>query len=161
MFKVLAASGIILALLAMAWQAAHSRAVVIDAFKAPPNLANRGIKGDVVAAGVLDALRNLQDATRSTAQRLNTTTACATDIKIALPQTGTDNLQLTVRGDDIPAKKIADGPNDPDKRTTAAAEYLPMIYLHRGLNAMNRGGFAAAAADFVAANTSTRISPFR
>ena len=41
-----------------------------------------------MAAGVLDGLQKLQDATRSTDKSLNTTSAWSSDVKIEVPETG-------------------------------------------------------------------------
>jgi tetratricopeptide (TPR) repeat protein len=126
--------------------------VVVNAFQAPSALASRGLTGDVVAAGVLDALQKLQDATRSQAKGLDTRGAWSSDVKIDVPETGisigevnrllhqrfgndlhidgdlvqteSGGLALTVRGDGVPAKTFQGGAADLDKLTTEAAEYV-------------------------------------
>lgn len=141
-----------LGLAIMLHDAFTSRSVVVDAFQAPSALASRGLTGDVVAAGVLDALQKLQDATRSVAKGLDTRGAWSSDVKIDVPETGisigeisrllherfgndlhidgdlvqTDSggLALTVRGDGVPAKTFQGGAADLDKLTTEAAEYV-------------------------------------
>jgi hypothetical protein len=105
-----------------------------------------------VAAGVLDALQKLQDATRSQAKGLDTRGAWSSDVKIDVPETGisigevnrllhqrfgndlhidgdlvqteSGGLALTVRGDGVPAKTFQGGAADLDKLTTEAAEYV-------------------------------------
>ena len=129
-----------------------SRSVVVEAFKAPPSLAARGVTGEVVASGVLDTLRKLQAATRTTDRRLETRGAWASDVKIEVPETGVSigeigrllherfghdlhidgdlmltgagGLSLTVRGDSIPAATFTGGAEDLEKLTTQAAEYV-------------------------------------
>ena len=141
-----------LGLLVMVVDAFTSRTVVVDAFKAPSALAGRGLTGDVVASGVLDALQRLQDATRAATKALPTKTAWASDVKIEVPQTGVSigeinrllharfghdvhidgelvqtaegGQALTVRGDGIPAKTFTGGSGDLDKLIVQAAEYL-------------------------------------
>ena len=129
-----------------------SRSVVVNAFQAPQALASRGLTGDVVAAGVLDALQKLQDATRSPAKGLDTRGAWSSDVKIDVPETGisigevnrllhqrfghdlhidgdlvqteSGGLALTVRGDGVPAATFQGSATELDKLTTQAAEYV-------------------------------------
>ena len=151
-FTVLILTVIGLGVLIMLYDAFTSRSVVVDAFKAPSALASRGLTGDVVAAGVLDTLQKLQDATRSPDASLSAHGAWAGDVKIEVPETGvsigeinrllhqrfghdlhidgdlvqTDagGLALTVRGDDVPASTFTGAAGDLDKLTTLAAEYI-------------------------------------
>jgi tetratricopeptide (TPR) repeat protein len=151
-FTVLILTVIGCGVLVMLHDAFTSRSVVVDAFKAPSALAGRGVTGEVVAAGVLDTLQKLQDATRSPDASLNTQGAWASDVKIEVPETGvsigevnrllhqrfghdlhiggdlvqtdTGGLALTVRGDKVPASTFTGGPGDLDKLTTQAAEYV-------------------------------------
>ena len=151
-FTVLILSVIGFGVLVMLYDAFTTRSVVVDAFKAPSALAGRGLTGDVVAAGVLDTLQKLQDATRSGTAGLNAHGAWDGDVKIEVPETGvsigevnrllherfghdlhidgdliqtdTGGLALTVRGDNVPASTFTGGPGDLDKLTTQAAEYI-------------------------------------
>jgi tetratricopeptide (TPR) repeat protein len=137
---------------AMVYDAATSRSVVVDSFRAPPSLAARGVNGEVVASGVLDQLQRLRLATRSTTRALDARSAWSGDVKIEIPETGasigeidrilherlshdlhiggdlvqTDGggLALTVRGEDIPAKTFSGGAGDLDKLAQQAAEYV-------------------------------------
>ena len=59
----LAAAIVAAALIAMAWEAAHDHGLVVEAFSAPPDLAARGLTGQVVARQVLDRLSDLQAQT--------------------------------------------------------------------------------------------------
>jgi tetratricopeptide (TPR) repeat protein len=151
-FLALAATVIGLGVLVMLYDAFASRSVVVDAFKAPPALASRGLTGDVVAVGVLDALQKMQEVTRTSDKGLNTRGAWASDIKVEVPETGvsigeinrmlherfghdlhidgelvqTDagGLALTVRGEGFPAATFTGGPGDLGKLTVQAAEYV-------------------------------------
>ena len=146
----LAATVLGVGLLLMLHDAFTSRSVVVNAFQAPSALASRGLTGDVVAAGVLDALQKLRDATRSVDKGLDARGAWSSDVKIDVPETGisigevnrllhqrfghdlhidgnlvqTDSggLALTVRGDAVPAATFQG--TDLDKLTTQAAEYV-------------------------------------
>jgi predicted negative regulator of RcsB-dependent stress response len=133
-------------------QAATSRAVVVDAFDAPPALAPRGVTGKVVASRVLDALTRLQAATRAAAVRRRLTNAWGGDIKVEVPATGVSigeltrllhemlgrdvhvdgdlvetadgHLQLTVRGDDVSPKTFIGDADDLEGLASNAAEYI-------------------------------------
>ena len=136
---------------AMVLDALSSRRVVVDPFDAPPALAARGFSGKVVASGLLDALQQLQQATR-TSDKVRSQSAWGSDIKFELPETGvsiaeidrllherlghdlhvegdlvqTDQggIALTVRGDGFPAKTFRGGAADLDPLTAEAAEYV-------------------------------------
>ena len=151
-FLALAATVIGLGVLVMLHDAFTSRSVVVDAFKAPPALASRGLSGEVVAVGVLDALQKMQEATRTTDKALSTRGAWASDIRIEVPETGvsigeinrmlherfghdlhidgelvqtdTGGLALTVRGEGFPAATFTGGPGDLGRLTVQAAEYV-------------------------------------
>ena len=138
--------------LLMLYDAFNARSVVVDSFKAPLALANRGLTGDVVAEDLLDALQKMQDATRATDKGLNTRGAWASDVKIEVPETGvsigeinrllherfghdlhiggdltqteTGGLALTVRGEGAPAATFTGGAGDLQKLTVQAAEYV-------------------------------------
>jgi len=72
----------------LVWDAAQSRGLVIEAFSVPPDLAQRGLSGQVVATQILDRLQELQTATDS--QRAPQTYAndWSQDIKVEIPETG-------------------------------------------------------------------------
>lgn len=136
----------------MVYAAAASHSVVVSAFKTPTALASRGLTGEVVAASIMDGLRQLQAATRASSEGLKVTSTWASEIKIEVPETGisigeilrllherfghdlhidgeliqtkSGGLVLTVRGDDIPAKSFATESDDPDKLAIEAAEYV-------------------------------------
>ena len=151
-FVALVVGLIALGVLVMVYDAFTSHQVVIEAFKAPPVLAGRGVTGEVVASGVLDTLQKLQDATRAKGKALSTRGAWASDVKIEVPetgvsigeigrllhqrfgrdlhiggelvQTGAGGLALTVRGEGAPAATFAGGPEELTKLTAQAAEYV-------------------------------------
>ena len=151
-FLILTATVIGLGVAIILYDAFTSKSVVVNAFKAPPALAVRGFTGDVVASRVLDDLQKLQGATRSGEKGLNTRSAWASDIKIEVPETGVSigeisrllherfgrdlhidgdliqteagGLELTVKGDGVPARAFVGTTGDFDKLATQAAEYI-------------------------------------
>ena len=143
---------VVIGVIVMVADSFASREVRVEAFQAPPALASRGVTGQVVASGVLDTLRKLQDATRVVDKGLSTTGAWASEVKIEVPdtgvslgeiirmlhqrfghdvhidgelvQTGAGGLDLTVRGDAVPARTFSGGPDDLPRLSAEAAEYI-------------------------------------
>lgn len=139
-------------LVLMVHDAFQSRSVVVDAFKAPSALAGRGVTGEVVASGVLDALQKLREATRSATRALDVQGAWSSEVRIEVPETGMSigeidrllherfghdvhvtgdlvqtvdgGLALTVRGNEVLPKTFAGGAGDLDRLTAQAAEYV-------------------------------------
>jgi len=129
-----------------------SRSVVVESFDAPLALAARGVTGKVIAGGVLDELNRLQAATKSSAAKRNLSNAWASEVKLAVPDTGisvgeisrllnarfghdlhidgdlvetpTGGLALTVRGDGVQSKTFTGAAGELNKLTTVAAEYV-------------------------------------
>jgi tetratricopeptide (TPR) repeat protein len=129
-----------------------SRSVVVESFDAPLALAARGVTGKVIAGGVLDELNRLQAATKSSAAKRNLSNAWASEVKLAVPETGislgeisrllkarfghdlhidgdlvetpTGGLALTVRGDGVQSKTFTGAAGELNKLTTVAAEYV-------------------------------------
>lgn len=129
-----------------------SREVVVEPFDAPPALVAQGLTGKVIAAGLLDELRRLQNATRADASKRNLSNAWTGEIKLALPEAGISfdelsrllrarfghdlhiegevvdtaegGLAFTVRGDGVPANRFVGKAADLGKLTSDAAEYV-------------------------------------
>ena len=72
----------------MAWQAHEDHGLTIAAFSVPPDLAQRGLTGQVVAARVLDQLSALQSETVSTRPASTYARDWGDDIKVEIPETG-------------------------------------------------------------------------
>jgi tetratricopeptide (TPR) repeat protein len=151
-FIVLFASVIGIGLAVMIYDAIHSRSVIVDPFDAPASLAEKGLTGRVVAAGVLDRLTQLQVATRIAAQKREISSAWTNEIAIDVPETGlsigqierilktrfghdqhingdlvkTDStgFALTVRGVGVLPKTFSDQKGDLDALLSQAAEYV-------------------------------------
>ena len=85
---MLAAAGIIVGFGAMTWQAVNDRGVVIEPFSVPPDFAQRGLSGQVIANRLLDRLVDMGRQTNS--QRAPNTYARSwgDEIKVEIPETG-------------------------------------------------------------------------
>ena len=70
------------------WNAAHADGLVIDAFSVPPELAQHGITGEVVASRMLDRLTDLQSRTISVRAAQSFDNNWGNDIKVEIPETG-------------------------------------------------------------------------
>src|SRR5579863_4118047 len=79
----------------MVWDAAHSSGLLIEPFSVPPDLAARGLTGEVVASRLLDRLMTMQAQTSS--QRAPRTFANSWDekgIRLDVPETGVSLTEL-------------------------------------------------------------------
>ncbi len=133
------------------WTAARADSVVVDAFSGPPDLAAKGLTGEVLASSLLDNLTLIQSQTRSAQTKRGLRDAWSGDIKLEVPETGVsigemmrflrawlgrethisgdlvetpDGLSLTVRGAGILPKTFTGPPADLGKLVTQAAEYV-------------------------------------
>jgi tetratricopeptide (TPR) repeat protein len=151
-FFALVASVLGLGGVMMIRDAVTSHRVIVDPFHAPPPLEARGIDGAVIATGLLDELNRLQDATRSSVQKLDQSNGWSSEVKLEVPETGislgeisrllkeryghdvriegdlietpTGGLALTVRGSGVPANSFEGSATELGKLTTQAAEYV-------------------------------------
>jgi tetratricopeptide (TPR) repeat protein len=73
---------------AAVWNAAHDNALVIEAFSVPPDMDQRGLTGQVVAAKLLDRLSSLQAQTTSNRRASSYANNWGDDIKVQIPDTG-------------------------------------------------------------------------
>ena len=81
--------GAIVGLAAMSWDAAHDHGLVVEAFSVPPDLAQRGLTGQVVARQVLDRLTDLKMRTGGTMRAPGSyRNDWGDDLKVEIPQTG-------------------------------------------------------------------------
>ena len=72
----------------MIWDAAHADGLVIEAFSVPPDMANRGLSGQVVAAQMLDKLIAMQNGTGSVRPAQSYANNWGDDLKVEIPETG-------------------------------------------------------------------------
>jgi tetratricopeptide (TPR) repeat protein len=70
------------------WNAAHDRGLVVESFQVPPDLAARGLSGQVIANEVLDKLEAMQDATDSDRPAQSYANDWANNFKVQIPDTG-------------------------------------------------------------------------
>lgn len=79
---------VVAALATAMWSAAHDNGLVIEAFSVPPDLAQRGLSGEVVASQLLDKLTRMQQQTNSIRPADTYRNNWGDDIKVAIPDTG-------------------------------------------------------------------------
>ena len=70
------------------WSAAHDDGLVIEAFSVPPELAARGLTGQVVASELLGKLSNFQAKPPSIRAASSYVNNWGDDIKVEIPETG-------------------------------------------------------------------------
>jgi len=70
------------------WSAAHDDSLVIEAFSVPPDMAERGLTGQAVAAQLQDKLAAMQNATKSARPAESYSNNWGNDIKVQIPETG-------------------------------------------------------------------------
>ena len=137
------------ALLAMVWNASQDRGLVIQAFSTPPDLAQRGATGQVLAAQLLDRLTTLEQSTVQAQPPGAFKNDWGDDIKIEIPDTGVSigevnrwlhawlgharrisgevvrtpaGLAVTVRAGGSPGRTFTGAEGDLDKLMQQAAE---------------------------------------
>ena len=87
-------------LAALAWDAARTRTLVVRPFSVPPDMAARGMTGEVVATRMLDRLDAMQQRTVSTRAERTYANDWGEDVEVQIPQTGVSvsELQTLLRG---------------------------------------------------------------
>jgi tetratricopeptide (TPR) repeat protein len=87
--------GVATGLSLLIWQAAHSDGLRVESFSVPPDLAARGMTGEVVATRVIDRLSELQTQTNTQRPaRSYTNTWGSKAIKLEIPETGISLAEL-------------------------------------------------------------------
>jgi hypothetical protein len=79
---------VVIALGAMAWGASREHGVVVEAFSVPPDLAARGLNGQVVAGKFLDDLQRMQAQTNSRRPPSTYANNWSGEVKVEIPETG-------------------------------------------------------------------------
>jgi tetratricopeptide (TPR) repeat protein len=87
-FLAVVAFVVAFAAVGMVWAAAHDHGLVVEAFSVPPDLAQRGLTGQVVAKQVLDQLADMQSRTESTRAASSYSNNWGDDLKVEIPETG-------------------------------------------------------------------------
>lgn len=82
--------GVVAALLvgSLIWEASQERGLVIEPFSVPPEFAERGVTGQVIASRLLDRLSEMSDQTVSVRAPSTYANNWNGDIKVQIPQTG-------------------------------------------------------------------------
>ena len=73
---------------AFVWNAARADGLVVESFSVPPDLAARGLTGDVVATALLNNISTMQNQTLSGRAASSFTNNWGNDIKVEIPETG-------------------------------------------------------------------------
>jgi tetratricopeptide (TPR) repeat protein len=151
-FAAVVAALIGVGILVLVHDAFTTQSVVVEPFQAPPGLAAQGVTGTVAASGLLDELNRLRLATRTSAVKREFSTAWASEVKLAVPETGISigeisrvlkarfghdvhidgdligtapgALALTIRGDGVAPRTFTAASGELSKLTIAAAEYV-------------------------------------
>jgi tetratricopeptide (TPR) repeat protein len=93
-FVALGATAVALFIAGLVWQAATDNGLVIEAFSVPPDLAQRGLTGEVVAGQLEDKLSALQAATESARAAQSYSSDWGHEIKVEIPETGVSISEL-------------------------------------------------------------------
>jgi tetratricopeptide (TPR) repeat protein len=70
------------------WNAVHDDGLIVESFSVPPDLAARGLTGQVVATQMLDNLSNLQARTATVRAPSSYANDWGDDLKVEIPDTG-------------------------------------------------------------------------
>jgi tetratricopeptide (TPR) repeat protein len=87
-FVVAVVAAVVIALGVMVWNATQDHGLVVEAFSVPPDLAQRGVTGQVAAKQVLDRLAKLQAETVSVRPSNSYRNNWNDDLKVEIPETG-------------------------------------------------------------------------
>jgi len=79
-----AATGVVL----MVWDAAHANGLLIEPFSVPPDMAQKGLSGQVIASQVLDKLTAMEASSVSFRPPRSYVNNWGNDIKVEIPETG-------------------------------------------------------------------------
>jgi tetratricopeptide (TPR) repeat protein len=139
------------AIAVMAWQAHEDHGLAIQAFSVPPDLAQRGMTGQVVAARVRDVLSQLQADTISARPASTYANDWGDEIKVEIPETGVSlgelnrwlrewlgqetrvsgevvrtptGVSVTARAGEAPGKTVPGAEGDIDTLISKAAEAI-------------------------------------
>ena len=80
--------GLVAVIVGAIWTASHDNGLIIEAFSVPPDMAARGLTGQVVAAQLQDKLVAMQNATDSARPAESYSSNWDNDIKVEIPNTG-------------------------------------------------------------------------
>jgi len=72
----------------MVWNAAHSDGLVIESFSVPPDMAARGLNGQVIASQLLDRFSSMQAQSNDIRTQSSFANNWSDDLKVEIPETG-------------------------------------------------------------------------
>lgn len=81
-------AGVLIGLGAAVWSASRSTALVVEPFRVPQEMSQRGIDGPAVAAQLLDRLSDLQEQTQSGRAASSYANNWGDNLAVAIPETG-------------------------------------------------------------------------
>ena len=146
---IIAGLAVVAFLGALAWSAYEDHGVTIEAFSVPPDLAQRGLTGQVAANQLLDRLAELQAQTVTSRPASSYANDWGGDIKVEIPETGVsigelnrylrewlgsetrisgeivktpDGIAVTARAGDASGRRFAGAEADIDRLIAQAAE---------------------------------------
>jgi hypothetical protein len=76
------------------WNAAHSNELIVDAFSVPPDLAQKGISGEVLAGEVVDRLIQMQAEITTFRAPQSYANTFGESVKLEIPETGVSLTEL-------------------------------------------------------------------
>ena len=88
-------AAVVIGLGLMIWQAQEDHGLVVEAFSVPPDLAQRGLTGQVAASRLMDQLAQLQAKTDSARAASTYANNWGDDIKVEIPDTGVSIGELS------------------------------------------------------------------
>jgi tetratricopeptide (TPR) repeat protein len=72
----------------MVWNAAHADGLIIESFSVPPDMAGKGVTGDVAASQLLDKLTAIQTQSTSVRPTKSYANSWGDDVKVEIPDIG-------------------------------------------------------------------------
>ena len=88
MLGVVVGAAAVVALGVMVWEAHEDHGLMVEAFSVPPDLAGKGLNGEVVASQLLDKLADMQAKTNSGRPARSYRNNWGDDLKVEIPETG-------------------------------------------------------------------------
>ena len=147
----IAAAAILVLIVTLLVRASRTDALVVQSFRVPPSMQQRGLTGEVVATQLLDKLAEMQEQSESTRAASSYANNWENDLKIDIPNTGAtaeqvwkllrgwlgkemrisgevietkDGLALTARVGSQPGKRFVNKEGDLDALVTQGADLI-------------------------------------
>jgi tetratricopeptide (TPR) repeat protein len=175
---VLVGTAVAGAIAVMAWQAHEDHGATIEAFSVPPDFAQRGLTGQVVASQLLDRIAEFQARTVTLRPASSYANDWGGDIKVEIPETGVSigemnrylrewlgsqtrisgeivrtpaGVAVTARAGDAPGRRFEGPEADVDKLIAQAAEgvYAQTQRYRYAVYLQSSGRLAEAEAEYI------------